>query len=383
MRARIQAARRDRSYAHAHRKYAHTPPLSWKEEKARKKAEKKARLLYLSAAMPLPERIVTLPTQHSSPRPGGGSPRRSNLRQVIEIFNFGKKPSLPPRPDSSGRSLLGSPTPGTPGSPDSSNPQRGIHSQTSAPEYPWQYRMRVSPSAMRRQQEKRAEREAMSARKGLPGEWQSPLQRAASSPTASRELTAAAKAAARLAEQRAVHEKLDLEKQKAEEAARQRKVTAQANAAAVSEAARLAESAAQASPIKSVKELEEMKAARGKLREERLAECAVVSKERDDNLKFTMGEAIISRGISIQQARPRCCSHSLLLILAARSSLLALHCLRALRDDSLATANMLTAHTLSCSTLDGLLPPLLLPPLLLPPLLLPPLRATAAIGRRS
>ena len=134
----------------------------------------------------------------------------------------------------------------------------------------------------------------------LPGEWQSPLQRVASSATA----TAAAKAAARLAEQRAAGDKAELERQKAEKAARQRKVTAQANAAAISEAARLAESAAASSPIKSVKELEEMKFARGKLREERLAECAVVTKEREDSLRFKLGEAIITRGISIPQASP-------------------------------------------------------------------------------
>ena len=182
------------------------------------------------------------------------------------------KGSLPARPGSDG-----------PGS-SSNDPMKGVFVQTEAPEFPWQYRMRVSPDKERRLRQGESLGSAYAAEK----------RRREAQEKLSREKAAQSRAAARLAEQRAQGQRALLEKTRAEAAARQRRATAQADAAAIAEAGRLAEAELSnpLTPIKDYAQLVQMRNEREATRAEVLAAHAASLNRREGSMKFKLTEAI-------------------------------------------------------------------------------------------
>ena len=220
-------------------------------------------MLFLSAAMPLPERLPMF--KYSPP---AFVHRHADLRQVIEVLTSPFRPSRP-------HSIKGKSPMGSPGSPSALHGQYQ-HQQTSQPEFPWQYRMRVTPSAAR----KRMERTASNGRRN------------------SKEPSVIN---ARLAEKRAAVEKgakeqvRPLQEARArEERLRARQDVARANAQKVDEAGREAAAAAAAGTIAGVSLLLTQRSERLDMRDELLDKARALSKDDVNHLRFRLGEAIIA-----------------------------------------------------------------------------------------
>ena len=229
---RSMSARADR------RRQGFSPPpeLKPRELKAQRKAERKTRRLFLSAAMPLPSHHADLLAWERAK--GSSSSDADSMK--------------------------------------------GVHVQTEPPTYPWQYRMRVpvrkegSLDSAEIRRARRLERESQSA---------------------------AARAGARLAEQRAAAERAAFEKARADAAAREKKKKNQAIAAAIEEAGRVAEAeySNTFTPIKDTAKLLELKTARETAKKELQAALTTSASEQKGTLTSKLGEAILNCGRTIPQ----------------------------------------------------------------------------------
>ena len=169
---------------------------------------------------------------------------------------------------------------------------KGVHVQTEAPEYPWQYRMRVTPT-----KEKRMRQVA----EGGSAAVSQNLVKAGATKKLSRESAAQVRAAARLAEQRAASERVALEKARAVAAARMKRATSASTSSAIAEAGKLAEAEMKnpLTPIKDVAKLVDLRKIRETQRTDLMAEHAVSTHGRDGDLKFKMGEAFVASGVTL------------------------------------------------------------------------------------
>ena len=285
---------------------------SVKEEKARRRAERRARLLYLSAAMPLPALPRSELVMHYSPR------MKSELREVIETFAAPFRSLRASRPRTVSKPL--SPM----GSAGSASSMRGQHQQLEAPQYPWQYRMRMTPQQLRRRSMTRDTAVLMALTQN------EDTERREMDMLLSRDLAAKPAAAApapppnwiaQMAAKnrkvgaddevvRAVQPDENIRETQRREGHMQNKVKAKvdvkaeqakANAAKVEEAGAAAQAAAITSPVLTVAELLKMRQSRVAMKEALLEEAHALSKDELNHLRFRLGEAILASGKTIAQ----------------------------------------------------------------------------------